>query len=384
MRTETIEHNHLEKHSVTVREKLSRYVAAWPLFLLSLMFCLGLAFFYTRYTSPKYLSQLTFLVKNGDNSQPKSEDLIEAAMNGRKQINLNNEILLLKSGSLLQQAVQRGNFNIQFYVKGRLLMIELYKDMPFEIIFEKKGDPVTPLELVFNEIKGTGGKLKEAGEKNAIHSFRWNEPIQIKDWRFALKPKHQGADIAGEYSMKYTPAEYAANEMLKNLIAEPYDQQTNAIKLSLKTENLGRGNDFLNALFDEFNQSDVNERNRLSDSTVKFIDDRLIAITNELKGVEGNLEDYQGSKQLVDIRNQSAQSLERTSDIQQSIKQINVQQGVVNMITEYFSDPANKNKLIPATLGITDPTLMTLITKYNEVQLKKERESPMLASKRAG
>ena len=132
----------------------------------------------------------------------------------------------------------------------------------------------------------------------------------------------------------------------------------------------------LNALFNEFNLSDIEERIKLSDSTVQFIDERLIGITNELKGVEGNLENYQGSRQLIDIKGQSTQSLENSSEIAKTIKDINIQQGIANMIADYFASPSGNNKLVPSSLGLNDPTLSMLITQYNELQLKKERELP--------
>ena len=56
-----------------------------------------------------------------------------------------------------------------------------------------------------------------------------------------------------------------------------------------------------------------------------------------------------------------------------------MQQGVTSMILNYFSNPGNNNKLVPSSLGLNDETLTSLITQYNEVQLKRERETPLVA-----
>jgi hypothetical protein len=102
---------------------------------------------------------------------------------------------------------------------------------------------------------------------------------------------------------------------------------------------LKREKDVLNALFKEFNLMDIEERNKFSENTVRFIDDRLLNISKELKGVEGNLENYQGNNRLVDIRGQSSLSLESSNDASKTIKNLSMQQGVTSMILNYFSNP---------------------------------------------
>ncbi|HKB44522.1 MAG TPA: polysaccharide biosynthesis tyrosine autokinase, partial [Chitinophagaceae bacterium] len=139
-----------------------------------------------------------------------------------------------------------------------------------------------------------------------------------------------------------------------------------------------KGKDILNALFTEFNLSDIETRNKLSENTVRFIDERLTMISGELKGVEGNLENYRGNNQLLDVSGQSSMSLENSNTVTKTIKDINIQQDIIGMISGYFNNPA-QGKLVPSSLGLDDPTLAALIGKYNEVQLKKEREAPLVA-----
>ena len=110
----------------------------------------------------------------------------------------------------------------------------------------------------------------------------------------------------------------------------------------------------MNALFKEFNLMDIEERNKFSESTVRFIDERLLNISKELKGVEGNLENYQGNNRLIDIKGQSTLSLESSNDASKTIKNLSLQQGVTSMIQSYFSNPANSNKLVPSSLGLND------------------------------
>ncbi len=95
--------------------------------------------------------------------------------------------------------------------------------------------------------------------------------------------------------------------------------------------------------------------------------------------MEENLEGYQGNNAIIDIKGQSTQSLENSNSVSKTINDINVQMSVVDMISNYFSNEGNSGKLVPSSLGLNDGTLALLINQYNELQLKKQREAPLLA-----
>jgi hypothetical protein len=96
--------------------------------------------------------------------------------------------------------------------------------------------------------------------------------------------------------------------------------------------------------------------------------------------VEGSLQNYQGQNQLIDVETQSSQSFENANNLSKDISNLSVKQGVVNMIRNYFNSPNTQDKLVPSTLGLEDPTLTSLITRYNELQQRKQREAPLVAA----
>ena len=106
------------------------------------------------------------------------------------------------------------------------------------------------------------------------------------------------------YIVKWLPVREVSTELSKVLSVKAFDSKSNLIQLSLITGNLQEGVDILKGLLDEYNLSDFEDRDNRAKSTVQFIDNRLLNISGELKGVEGNLEEYQGSKEIVDIKGQ--------------------------------------------------------------------------------
>lgn len=369
-----------EQSSATLRENLSRYIAKWPLFLICIVLSVSAGIFYTRYTVPKYIATSSFLIKGAEGGGPVSNDLIESSLQGKRVVNLNNEMLLISSGSLMERTVAKNNFNVSYFAKGRILNIDIYNDAPFTLLVKQLTDSNGTYDIQIKKIDANGGAFVYGPEKKEkSYSFIWDQPFTIGVQSFILSPKRPIKTENVEYIVRWKPVWAAAAELSGNLSVKSIDTKTSVLQLSIKVENLQKGKDVLNALFVEFNLSDVEERNKLSESTFQFIGDRLQTISGELTSVEGNLENYQGSNRLFDIKSQSTQSLTNADEASKTIKELSLQKGVASMISEYFANPTNNGKLVPSSLGLNDATLATLIAQYNDLQLKKEREAPSLA-----
>lgn len=369
-----------EQSSVSVKERLAKYFAYWPLFVVCIILGVSGGILQAKYTMPKYIATTTFIVKAPEGGKGGSNDLVQSAMNAKKELNINNELLILFASNLMERTVAKNNFNTLYYKKGHILDIEIYKAAPIILTAKVITDSNRSYEIYIKKCNREGGIFFYGPPKaEKKYSFTWNEPFAISNQVFVLSPKANLQNNDGEYIVRWEPVSLAAVALSIEFNAKQLDPKTDAIQLYIKVENLDKGVDVLNALFTEFNQSDIEDRNKLSQTTVQFIDERLLNITRELKGVEGNLENYQGSNQLIDLKGQSSQSMSNSNIVSKNIQELGVQQGVVSMISEYFANPMNGGKLVPSSLGLNDPTLATLITQYNEMQLKKEREAPLVA-----
>lgn len=364
----------------SMREWLINYLRNWPWFLVAILFTVSIGIFYIRNTVPQYMATTTFLIRGAEGGGSKSGDLIESALSGKGTINLNNEMRLIKSGKLMERTVAKNGFNISYYIKGRILNSEVYNAIPFSLIAKQITDSNSVYRLHITKIYIMGGSFLYGSEKKQkSYSFHWNVPFAISGQTFVLAPKRVIGNEEVEYIVNWLPPRVEAQKQSQNLTVSPVDTRSSLLQLSLKTENVEKGKDVLNALLNEFNLSDIEDRNKIYESTVQFIDDRLSAISNELKGVEGNLESYQGSNQLIDIKAQTSQSLGNTEVGAKNVTDIAVKQGLADMILEYFNNPGNINKLVPSSIDLGDATLNLIVGQYNELQIKKQRETPMVA-----
>lgn len=374
-----------EKSSFTIKEYFYKYLSYWPLFLVSLVICTTAGALYNRYATPVYKASTQILVKGDQNNGGggrTSEDLIRTALEGgTKPNNLDNEIQLLTSTGLMERVTAKNDFNISYYKVANIRKIDLYTDVPFRLKLLSDLDTANTatVEIGISNLTSAGGTIAYGPEKKKTSlNFHWDQSFMIGWKKFVLTHDRPVINPEGNYLISWMPVKQAAEVIESRYTVEALDKKTSIITLEVLTENLKRGQDILDAVYREFNLSDLEEKNAVSEKTTKFIDERLAVVSNELNGVEGNLESYQGNNQIINVASQSSQSFENVNDVSKNLTNVNVQQGVIQMIREYFNNNENQGKLVPSSLGINDATLASLIAHYNELQLKKEREAPSL------
>jgi len=371
--------------SLTIKEHFFKYLSYWPLFLVSLIICITTGIIYIRYATPVYKANTLILVKGDQNNggARTSEDLIRTALEGGvKPNNLDNEIQLLTSTGLMERVTAKNNFNISYYKLAKIRKIDLYTDVPFQLTLLSDTDTTTtsPVEMSISNISNAGGTLEYGAEKKKTQvRFYWGQPFQINAKKFLLTHYRPVQNLEGNYMIRWASVKQAAETIESNFLVEVLDKKSSIIRLEILTENLRRGQDILNSICREFSLADLEEKNAVAEKTTRFINERLAIVSNELNGVEGNLENYQGNNQIINVASQSSQSFQNENDISKNITNVAVQQGVVKMIEDYFNSGDNNGKLVPSSMGINDVTLASLIAHYNELQLQKEKEAPSLA-----
>ncbi|MCY7421204.1 MAG: polysaccharide biosynthesis tyrosine autokinase [Chitinophagaceae bacterium] len=364
---------------LSIKEIALKYLSHYPLFIISLVVCLGVAFLYLRYTVPKYKASTLIMVKGNQPSasQQQVNDLVGAAMSSQLQGNLNNELISLRSTSLMQKVVSKNGFNISYYHLGKFLKTDLYLDAPLRLIPSNILDSLKTFEITTKKLNNVGGIIDygTVDEPKSL-TFRWNKTFTINGSSYILSPVAGATfDLKNSYSVRWVPIWAASSEISSKMGISILSEKSSILQLEILIENVTRGKDILNAFVKEYDLSDIEDRNLLSQSTIRFINERLGLIAGELSGVEGNLENYQSSNQIIDMGAQSGQAFGNSNDASQSLQTINVKQNIAKMLTGYFTGPDADDKLVPSTMGLDDPTLSALISSYNELQLKRQKES---------
>jgi tyrosine-protein kinase Etk/Wzc len=364
---ENLNSNKSELWSLSLRDLFYKYVRFLPIFVLSVALALFVAYAYLRYATPIYSVAGTLYIKS-DKTGGRSDKFEDIFVND-KALNIQSEIEVLKSRPLMQRVVDSLQLQVSYFSVGKIKSSNIYKQGPFLLVPITIADPTRPFVL---KIKFTEpGKFKVNDSEN---SFRFDDEFRNSFGEFKIA-RNSIYDVTGDFNIIWQPSNMAAGVYAGALAINPKTLGTGILSISMQTPNPIMGADIINMLMDEYATYTIEEKNKASDQTVAFIDDRLLLLGHEIDSIQNALLIYSQKNNLIDIAAQSGSYFENLSSLDKLINQQQLQMNVVDMLAGYLGDKQNEFKkvIVPSTLGLEDGTLNSLVEGYNKAQLERQR-----------
>lgn len=361
----------------------------WIWFAGSVLVCLALAFLYLRYSTPVYKINATLLVKDDQ----KGADIGGANANVLQDLglfagksNVDNEVEILKSRTLMESAVQDMQLNVRYFSEGRIKSKEVFTKMPFRVAFvplyaDSIRHDVHDFKFDVNP-KG----FSASGLGNSWQG-KWGDTVNTSIGRMLVYLPAGNAKLpeAETYTIQVRSVDDVVAGYMRNLTAVVTNKQVSTINLTLQEELPRKGEAILNTLIETYMRNNVNDKNRIADSTIKFIDERLGLVGAELTGIEKQIQEFKTNNKLADITEQSKQLISNTGDYVKLLTQSEVQLNVVQSLNKYLAANGNSRSVIPSSLVVQNPALSGIVDAYNKLQMDRERllmtnteESPLV------
>ena len=375
-----------ESNAITLSAIWTIVVLNWQWIVLSTILALGIAFVYLRYTQPVYVSAMKVLIKDDEGNK--------RMMGGHGQLNLenmgiisnsngfDNEIEILTSTNINSRVVKSLKLYVSYAIEGRFRKIEQYLSNPIIVDMPQHQLAVlgTPIEIEMSKAgKGlhVSGKVRIVGQKEPVTFERdiqklpgsINTPMGVI--MFQQNPGTKWKDE--KLYATILPIETVARMYRSRLSASATSKTTTVANVSFTDTQVGRSIDYLNELLKSYNDDANEDKNEVAMKTEEFIKERIDFIRGELDVTEGELEQYKKSNELINLTNNATTALSSTTEYQKKQVEIETQLNLINALVKYVNDPANAMQVIPANLGLENNTLNTLISKYNDGVLSRNR-----------
>ena len=371
------------KRKFSLREIVIKYLSYLPLFIFSLAVCIGSALLYIRYKVPIYKASVQVLVSGGGQNAGYQQDIITQAVSGVRQINLENEMQLIRSRKLLERVIKSGDFNTTYSKEGNIKTFDAYKSVPFILNIISIKDSSQIVQFRLKKLNNRGGELEFNG---GIKFFNWNDTISTPQMRFYFTKNTSALDnLVDPYKIVWKPTAIAAMETQGRITVGSLGSKTNIIVMGLVGENRRKSEDFLNALVKEVIKSDVELKQEASVNTINFIDGRLNMVAKDLGIVEGDYLNFRKKSRFLDIQSEYGYYLGRVSEGEKTVDGWNLEIDILHMIEDYLKNEktSGKIKLVPSNLSVNDVTFSSMIAKYNDLQTKKEVQQEIVTDDNA-
>lgn len=363
------------------------YFLHWPIILGCLVLALGGAYVYLRYQAPVYSISSTILIKQGDKTKASAfgqlasmQDLGTVSMAN----NFDNEIEILQSSSLVRKVVDRLGLYVDYALERKGgYDVSLYKDdVPVHVWMSVDDADHLPSTLQVS-LSGTCGGSHEAavsytlsGEEHTLSKSFAKLPAVFVTPVGTLSLTADSAAVTGShYALRatVTSPSAVASRYKSSLSATPTSDYTSIVRLTVSDTNILRGEEFLNTLVTIYNEEANDDKNQVALHTAQFIDERIAVINDELGVTETELADYKQQAGITDISTAAQQAMQGSSEYEQKRADNTNQLRLVNELRRYLENPANREEVIPANVGLADNSLANIVNQYNELIIERKR-----------
>lgn len=358
---------------VNVREVVSKYSHHWYVFILSLLVCLALAYAYLYLATPRYRISSSILLKNEEsegNSFSNAQSLGELNFFASKQ-RIDNEIEVLRANSLMQRVFQELGLYATYYVDGKFRKREIYgSELPIRLSITKLHPSAYEKMITIRRKTSTTYELVSEDGESSIHKFGEEVSKSYGIFTVIATPDNRTAE---PIYVLFNDIKKLANQYNEELKVGAANKKASVITITLINSVPQKGKDIINKLLDLYGNEALEDRNLAAKTTIQFIDERLRYLTSEITDVERNVEQFKQANEVTNVTANADQYLTQASESNKQLADLAIQIDVLESIEDYINKQPGKFELVPSNLTIQDPTLVQLVTKFNELQMERER-----------
>ncbi len=355
---------------INLKEELFKYLAHWRWFVLSVFVSLILAFLYLKFTPKSYSVTTKILIKD-----EKSNDLAnqlsafsEMSMLGNSKNNIENEVEILKSRTLIYNTLDSLNLNIQYLDTSEVIEKDLYKKSPVQIIWNNEQLAKT-VTIELHNI--TANAFDVSVNDTKIGNTTFGKSINSEYGSFIVN-KTGAFNKVTELKINVFPKLQHAESYRNILSVAPASKTSSVIDVSIIDKTPEKAADFLNTLVYNYNLGGIKDKRFISENTSDFISDRLTLIGTELGDVESQVEGYKNANNLSDIETEVKLYLDNLSTFEKSVLENETKINVVNDLIRHISR-TKYDDLVPGGLLTDDAGSESFIQEINQLILEKQK-----------
>ncbi len=363
---------------VDVKQLLRNYFRYWYLFVLCLVLSLAAAYCHLYLATPQYRVVSTILLKNEENqNNSRNSEVGELNIFSTKQ-SIDNELEVLNSKSLMQRVFSELSLFVTYHVEEKFKTREIYgKELPIRLSITKLHPTAYGRKITIRRKTSTVFGIEEDGGKVSNHKY--GEEISRPYGIFTVIAAP--LDSASKFNrqtqqpiiVKFHDYIKLANDYHSSLTVEAVNRRASVIRLSLVESVPQKGKDIINKLLEVYSDEALEDRKGLAKTTIQFIDERLKLLTSELTNVEKDVEQFKRANEVTDVTSDAGQYLQQATAYNKQLSELSNQIEVLESLEDYLKKQAGTYEVVPSTLSIQEPTLLNLITRFNDLQLEKER-----------
>nr|WP_321248252.1 polysaccharide biosynthesis tyrosine autokinase [uncultured Psychroserpens sp.] len=354
----------------TIKYEIRKYFRYWYWFALGVLLALIGGYLYLRYTPKIYSTSAKIKILN----KTKGLELPSSAfVFNRSNINLENEIEILRSYRIIEEVVKKLDLTMEFYEEGNVLTTEIDK-FPFKITKTISNDSIDFYRQYRIEVKDNSFAISNGDIVVDIPSFNsynveHNLPFELVSTNIVEMNTINGKT----YILNFVPISSATKKLKGTVMVSMLGKGSDLLKLSHTSQSKYRSEKTLNAVIEVFNDDGIKDRQQISQRTIEFIDLRFELLAKELDSIESGIKDFKKSNNIINIASDAELGLSQRTISEGQVFDIENQLMISDLMKQTLVSEGSNTELLPANIGITDANINVLVNQHNNLVSERDK-----------
>lgn len=384
-----------KESTLTIQEKDFDLKIIFNLFLQykwSILFITLISFFialYSLYFKPSIYNSMAIIEVKSDGKSGITKDtgVLGSAFSNFGSEKIAKQIEILKTFHTNNNALNKVNFKIQYYIYSRFRKIELYDNLPIQVDELN----ITNQRIINQLIKLTPTKngftleVQNPWKTKLMHTL-FNKPIidfdQQKVFQFnkTIKTKYGQMTIRNDNKLKesiYFVLKGSNRQIYEGVVKsrlkiKQINPDASLIEIAYEDNIPQRANTYVNAVVESFIEQSVEEKSRQSNRIIDFINQQLMDMKKKLDRSEEKLEKYRIEHQAINPTLQADTYIKELSKIEIELSKNELKKDLLDNLLLYIKKRINLDAIAPSLMELGDSATIKLITKLQDLQIKEE------------
>lgn len=360
---------------MNLRKTIMNFVSYKYFFISTLILALALAYIYNTYTIPVYRVSASLLIEEDKKSSSKGNDqLLEGfgLLPGMK--NLDNQIMVLSSRSLISKTLDELPPDGEYYYKGLKNKKSIYPAKPLNIIYAPGTQLPRDVEFAFKYM-GNGMYRLDAETNGSFEIHKtasFGERIEFTGGNFRIELNESEWFTERKRSKLYfvfPSRRKLVSDYIRRLKVEPVSKKGSIVRISITGTNKSEDLTFLKKYTETFLNISLDKKNSEAVRIIQFIDAQLTGISDSLILTENKLQQFRSKNRVMNLSAQGQVIIDQAMSLENEKARLGLEANYYNYLTEYLEkDEIGEVPIAPATMGIADPGLTKLVADLADLQ----------------
>lgn len=358
----------------------SKILRNWYWFALSIFIGLVAAWMLNHFMQPEFNIHSSLIINEYESGIKK------VSMSNNYNADRNVDVLAqdhagrLKSHIVSLNTLQSLGWNISWFQKTPLYGRDLYGQEPYKVILLSGKINLTDVPISITSISDSEFRVDVESKTDSLNQLvkfsqkgKFGEPFENKYFGFTLEKAGDQQATSKNIYFVINNLNNLALQYQKKFKVISNEKKPDLLQLILTESNSKRGVEYLNRLEQTYIEYGLDEKNRVAQNTIEFIDNQLRNITDSLSNSEKKFTNFRTQTQSVDLNQAGGMAMQKQQTLESEKAILDSRLAYLRSLRDEISDSKQMKQIVlPSVFGITDQTLNTLVSKLSDLYSRRE------------